>query len=82
MKRCIVVVPGSDGDRLLDRLAQAEFGATKLWKLNAAAGVDADPDHLDAHKLEALRSRSNIFDRLAFDPLTAEPMSLFREEGG
>ena len=30
MKLCIVIVPGSDGDRLLDRLAQAEFGATKV----------------------------------------------------
>jgi uncharacterized protein YaaQ len=25
-----VIVPGADGDRLLDRLAQAEFGATKI----------------------------------------------------
>ena len=30
MKLCIVIVPGSDGDRLLDRLAEAEFGATKI----------------------------------------------------
>ena len=30
MKLCIVIVPGSDGDRLLDHLAQAKFGATKV----------------------------------------------------
>jgi uncharacterized protein YaaQ len=30
MKLCIVIVPGSDGGRLLDRLAEAEFGATKI----------------------------------------------------
>ena len=30
MKLCIVIVPGADGDRLLDRLAQAEFGVTKV----------------------------------------------------
>ena len=30
MKLCIVIVPGSDGDRLLDRLVEAEFGATKI----------------------------------------------------
>ncbi len=30
MKLCTVIVPGSDGDRLLDRLAEAEFGATKI----------------------------------------------------
>ena len=30
MKLCIVIVPGTDGDRLLDRLSQAEFGATKV----------------------------------------------------
>lgn len=30
MKLCIVIVPGADGDRLLDRLAEAEFGATKI----------------------------------------------------
>lgn len=30
MKLCIVIVPGSDGDRLLDRLSEAEFGATKI----------------------------------------------------
>jgi uncharacterized protein YaaQ len=30
VKLCIVIVPGADGDRLLDRLAQAEFGATKI----------------------------------------------------
>ena len=30
MKLCIVIVPGTDGDRLLDRLTQAEFGATKV----------------------------------------------------
>jgi len=30
MKLCIVIVPGSDGDRLLDRLAQAEFGSTRV----------------------------------------------------
>ena len=30
MKLCIVIVPGSDGDRLLDRLAEAQFGATKI----------------------------------------------------
>jgi len=30
MKLCIVIVPGADGDRLLDRLAEAQFGATKI----------------------------------------------------
>jgi uncharacterized protein YaaQ len=30
MKLCIVIVPEADGDRLLDRLTQAEFGATKV----------------------------------------------------
>ena len=30
MKLCIVIVPGADGDRLLDQLAGAEFGATKI----------------------------------------------------
>ncbi len=30
MKLCIVIVPGADGDRLLDRLAQMDFGATKV----------------------------------------------------
>ena len=30
MKLCIVIVPGSDGDRLLDRLAEAQFGATRI----------------------------------------------------
>jgi uncharacterized protein YaaQ len=30
MKLCVVVVPGSDGDRLLDRLAEREFGATRV----------------------------------------------------
>ena len=29
----------------------------------------------------ALRSRPNMLDRIALDPLTSEPMSLFREEG-
>ena len=38
-------------------------------------------DRLDANELEALRSRPNMLDRLALDPLTPEPMSLFREEG-
>jgi hypothetical protein len=41
----------------------------------------ADPDRLDANELEALRSRPNLLDRIALDPLTPEPMSLFREEG-
>jgi hypothetical protein len=41
----------------------------------------ADPDRLDANRLEALRSRPNMLDRLAFDPLTPQPMRLFREEG-
>lgn len=30
MKLCTVIVPGADGDRLLDRLTEAEFGATKI----------------------------------------------------
>lgn len=30
MKLCIMIVPGGDGDRLLDRLAEAKFGATKI----------------------------------------------------
>lgn len=30
MKLCTVIVPGADGDRLLDRLAEAQFGATKV----------------------------------------------------
>jgi uncharacterized protein YaaQ len=30
MKLCIVIVPGGDGDRLLDRLAEAQFGATRI----------------------------------------------------
>jgi uncharacterized protein YaaQ len=30
MKLCILIVPEVDGDRLLDHLAQAEFGATKV----------------------------------------------------
>ncbi|MDA0351573.1 MAG: cyclic-di-AMP receptor [Chloroflexi bacterium] len=30
MKLCVVIVPGADGDRLLDRLAEAQFGATKV----------------------------------------------------
>ena len=42
----------------------------------------ADPDRLDANELEALRSRPNMFDRLALSNLTPEPMSLFRDEGG
>jgi len=29
----------------------------------------------------ALRSRPNLLDRIALDPLTPEPMSVFREEG-
>ena len=30
MKLCIVVVPSSDGDRLLERLTENQFGATKV----------------------------------------------------
>ena len=30
MKLCIVVVPSADGDRLLERLTENEFGATKI----------------------------------------------------
>ena len=41
----------------------------------------ADPDRLDANELEALRFRPNLLDRIALDPLTPEPMSVFREEG-
>jgi hypothetical protein len=40
----------------------------------------ADPDRLDANELEALRSRPNMLDRIALGTLTAEPMSVFREE--
>ncbi len=53
MKLCIVVVPGADGDRLLDRLAQAEFGATKigssggfLRRGSATAFVAVDDDRV------------------------------------
>jgi hypothetical protein len=40
----------------------------------------SDRARLDANELEALRSRPNLLDRIAFDPLTPEPMSLFHEQ--
>jgi hypothetical protein len=67
-------------------LVAAKAGDTAAARLVLSYAVGpplpaADPDRLDANELEALRSRPNMLDRIAFDPLTPEPMSLFREEG-
>ena len=68
-------------------LAAAKAGDTAAARLVLSYAVGppltaADPDRLDANALEALRSRPNMFDRLALSNLTPEPMSLFRDEGG
>jgi len=68
-------------------LAAAKAGDTAAARLVLSYAVGpplpaADPDRLDANELEALRSRPNMLDRFALDPLTPERMSLFREEGG
>ena len=67
-------------------LAAAKAGDTAAARLVLSYAVGpplpaADPDRLDANELEALRSRPNLLDRIALDPLTPEPMSVFREEG-
>jgi len=67
-------------------LAAAKAGDTAAARLVLSYAVGpplpaADPDRLDASELEALRSQPNMLDRIALDPLTSEPMSLFREEG-
>ena len=67
-------------------LAAAKAGDTAAARLVLSYAVGpplpaADPDRLDANELEALRSRPNLLDRIALDPLTPEPMSVFREQG-
>ena len=60
-------------------LAAAKTGDTAAARLVLSYAVGpplsaADPDRLDANELEALRSRPNMLDLLALDPLTPEPM--------
>ncbi len=78
---------GADGIAEVTRaiLAAAKAGDTAAARLvlSYAVGLPlpaADSDRLDANELEALRSRPNMFDRLALDSLTPAPMSLFRDE--
>ena len=70
----------------LEVAAAAKAGDTAAARLVLSYAVGpplpaADPDRLDANELEALRFRPNLLDRIGLDPLTPEPMSLFREEG-
>ena len=55
-------------------LAAAKVGDTAAARLVLSYAVGpplpaADPDRLDSNELEALRSRPNMLDRLALDPL-------------
>jgi len=86
MRTQLLDVVDSDGIAEVARamLAAAQAGDTAAARLVLSHAIGpplpaADPDRLDANELEALRSRPNVLDRLALDPLTPEPMSLFRE---